>query len=576
MSYPAKRELLRQIAPRYQSASHAQRSVILDEFAAATGYARKYAIRLLTGPIRLPGEIRRPRVPRYGPAVGAALEVAWRAANGICAKRLVPFLPELVPALEHHGHLTLTAAVRDQLLSLSPATADRLLQPVRRGDQPRGLSTTRRGPLLKQQIPIRTFSGWDDARPGFMEADLVAHCGGQASGPFLHTLTVTDVATGWTECAPIRQRTPAAVLAALGRIRALLPLPLLGLDTDNGLEFINNELVDYCEREAITFTRGRVANKNDQCYVEQKNGNVVRQLVGYDRFEGERAARQMTELYRAVRLYVNVFQPSMKVRLKERDGSRVRKRYDAARTPCRRLLASGVLPAIVQVRLQTIAATLDPVALLQQIGRLQTALWQHAVFPEPVASMTAGSGAMPDGAAAVRFAAVACGLVAPTAAEATASAAGTLTGAPEPAPRKYQRTKKLKGPRLYRTRPDPFAGVEAEIEAWLAQYPDSTMKALFRELQRRHPGQFPDVQLRTLQRKLAKRRARAVLTFDDGWLAEERLGEQALPRPLRAVVVADEPGEVDHARRPAPAGPAATAGAGAGPRRGPLGGETTA
>jgi hypothetical protein len=319
-----------------------------------------------------------------------------------------------------------------------------------------------------------------------------------------------------------------------------------------------------------------VANKNDQCYVEQKNGNVVRQLVGYDRFEGERACRQMTELYRAVRLYVNVFQPSMKLRLKERDGGRVRKRYDAAQTPCRRLLASGVLPAAAQVRLQTIAATLDPVALLQQIGRLQTALWQHAVFPAPVASVTAGSWALPDGAAAVRFAAVACGLVAPTAAEATAAAAGTLTGAPGPAPRKYQRTKQLKGPRLYRTRPDPFAGVEAEIEAWLTRYPDSTMKALFRELQRRHPGQFPEVQLRTLQRKLAKRRAQAVLTFDDGWLAEERLGEGALPRPLRAVVVAEEPSEVAPARLPEPAGSAVTAGAGAGPRRGSLVGEATA
>src|SRR5215210_1569600 len=371
MSFQAKRELLRQVAPRYQAAPHGQRSVILDEFVAATGYARKYAIRLLTSPIIPPGWIKRPRPPRYGPAVREALEVAWRAANGICAKRLVPFLPELVPALERHGHLTLSDEVRAHLLALSPATADRLLRPARQAEQPRGLSTTRRGPLLKQQIPVRTFAGWDEARPGFMEADLVAHCGGWASGPFLHTLTLTDIATGWTECLSLQHRTPHDVIQALDRIRHLLPVPLLGLDTDNGGEFITTELMAYCEREGITFTRSRVAEKNDQCYVEQKNGTVVRQLVGYDRFEGERAYRQLTELYRAVRLYVNFFQPSLKLRCKEREGGRVRKRYDAAQTPCRRLLASGVLTADGQVRLQTIAETLDPVALLGQISQLQ-------------------------------------------------------------------------------------------------------------------------------------------------------------------------------------------------------------
>jgi hypothetical protein len=186
MSFRAKRELLVQVAPRYREAGHRRRSTILDEFVAATGYARKYAIRLLTGPVVAPaGPIRRPRARRYGPAVQAALAAAWTAANGICAKRLVPFLPELVPALERHGHLDLPAAIRRQLLALSPATADRLLRPLR--EQTRGLSTTKPGVLLKHQVPVRTFAEWTDVRPGFMEADLVAHCGGCAEGAFLYT-----------------------------------------------------------------------------------------------------------------------------------------------------------------------------------------------------------------------------------------------------------------------------------------------------------------------------------------------------------------------------------------------------
>src|SRR3954453_17660685 len=185
MSFRAKRELLVQVAPRYRAAGHAQKSVVLDEFVAATGYARKYAIRLLAQPVPKPAPIRRPREPRYGPAVREALHVAWTTANEICSKRLVPFLPELVEALERHGHLQLPADVRPLLLALSPATANRLLRPAR---QLHGLSTTKPGRLLKQQIPVRTFADWSDVRPGFLEADLVAHCGGGGGGGGVSTL----------------------------------------------------------------------------------------------------------------------------------------------------------------------------------------------------------------------------------------------------------------------------------------------------------------------------------------------------------------------------------------------------
>jgi hypothetical protein len=190
----------------------------------------------LTGLIREPAPIQRPRAPRYDAAVRDALAIAWEATNRLCGKRLVPFLPELVPSLERHGHLVLTEEVRARLLRLSPATADRLLRPLR---QPaRGVSTTKRGTLLKHQVPVRTFAQWDDVRPGFLEADSVAHCGGSIEGAYLHTLTLTDVATGWTECLALLHRTQHAVLQALDQARRLLPFPLLGLDTDNGGEFL--------------------------------------------------------------------------------------------------------------------------------------------------------------------------------------------------------------------------------------------------------------------------------------------------------------------------------------------------
>jgi hypothetical protein len=251
LSFKSKRELLLQIAPRYREASSTLKTVILDEFVAATGYARKYAIRLLSQPVPATLTIKRPRPPRYGPEVQEALHLAWMAANHICAKRLIPFLPTLVESLERHGHLQLSEQCRAQLLAMSPATADRILRPARKQER-RGIATTRSGPLLKQQIPVRTFAQWNDAKAGFMEADLVAHCGPSAEGPFLYTLTLTDIATGWTECLPLLNRNQEAVVAALKRARQLLPFPLLGLDTDNGVEFINMELLAYCEAEQLT------------------------------------------------------------------------------------------------------------------------------------------------------------------------------------------------------------------------------------------------------------------------------------------------------------------------------------
>jgi hypothetical protein len=509
MSHRAKRELLTQVFPRYQAAPHAQKSVILDEFLAATGYDRKYAIRLLSKkPVLPPGPIQRPRASRYGPEVVEALHLAWATLNEICSKRLVPFLPEVVPILERHEHLHLTEEVRALLLTISPATMDRLFQRYR---PPHGISTTKPGRLLKHQMPIRTFADWNDVRPGFCEADLVAHCGGLAEGAFLYTLTLTDVATAWTECLPLLHRTQESVVQALERARQLLPFPLLGLDTDNGSEFLNAQLLAYCEEKQITFTRGRTANKNDQCFVEQKNGSVVRQLVGYDRFEGERAYRQLGELYRAARLYVNFFQPSLKLLRKQRQGGRVQRSYAPARTPFQQILAADVLPADHRERLEEIYHALDPVRLKRQIELLQDALWRQAVFGRSNRPLPA------DGAAPleVRFSIDACG------------AADVLSPASAAPPlgrkRQYRRTPKSLGPRTYRTRPDAFAADWPDITEWLAHHPERTAKSIFQELQQRSPGQYPNAQLRTLQRRVKEWRATAILQFEVQWLDDEVL-----------------------------------------------------
>ncbi len=273
------------------------------------------------------------------------------------------FCQRLLSRLLRHGHLQLSEQCRSQLLSMSPATADRILRPCRKQER-RGISTTRSGTLLKKQIPIRTFQDWNEVKPGFLEADLVAHCGTQADGSYLYTLTLTDIATGWTECLPLLNRGESAVVAALKRSQQLLPFPILGIDTDNGGEFINMELMAFCEQAQITFTRGRPRRSNDQCYVEQKNGQIVRQVVGYDRFTGELAYRQLTELYRALRVYVNCFQPSMKLQAKQREGSKVHRTYDQAQTPMQRLLASGTVSAKKQHELQRITEALDPLRRL--------------------------------------------------------------------------------------------------------------------------------------------------------------------------------------------------------------------
>ena len=520
LSFRSKRELVLQIAPRYREASAALKTIILDEFVAATGYARKYAIRLLSHPAAPKLTMERPRAPHYGPEVQQALHLAWTTANHICAKRLIPFLPTLVDSLERHGHLHLSEQARTQLLSMSPATADRILQPYRKQER-HGISTTRSGTLLKKQIPVRTFHDWNETTPGFMEADLLAHCGLHADGSYLYTLTLTDIATGWTECLPLLNRGQEAVVAALKRAQQLLPFPLLGIDTDNGAEFINVELLAFCEQEHLTFTRGRPRRSNDQCYVEQKNGQIVRQVVGYDRFEGLLAYRQLTELYRALRVYVNCFQPSMKLQTKAREGSKVRRTYDQAQTPMQRLLASGVVSAKKHQELLRITEALDPLRLLTQLEHLQRALWRHAITP---------SSDHPETLAPLPFSVRQC-----------TEERVPIDGLPHTPPsllkrerkKKYQKTGR---PRDWRTRKDPFEGEWEQVTTWLTANPALTGVDIFHQLEQLSPGRYRPTQVRTLQRGLSKLRARLLVTFDDQW-GEEVLNGQAPAPELHAEVI---------------------------------------
>lgn len=373
MTKQGKRELLQSVRPRYLKANKPAKARILDEFTAATGYHRKYAIRLLRHGPKPKGLARRGRPKVYRGEVVTALERIWEICGRICSKRLQPFLPEIIAVLERQGELILAPPIKDQLLQMSRATIDRCLKPARL-PQRQGLSTTKPGSLLKSAIPVRTFADWDDVRPGFIEIDLVAHCYDSPAGTYLNTLTATDVSTGWTECLALPNKTQVAVSNAMLELRQRLPFPLLGIDSDNGSEFINDTLHRYCLGEQITFTRCRPYNKNDQAHVEQKNWSVVRKLVGYDRFETEAERQLLAELYRVWRLYVNFFQPVLKLVEKHREGRKVSKRYDQAATPYRRVLASSEVSLKDKAALISMYLTLNPVALRDRIDAITARL----------------------------------------------------------------------------------------------------------------------------------------------------------------------------------------------------------
>lgn len=370
----------RATATRYRSASKGTKKQILDELCATTGWHRDHArkaLRQALGP-RPVGRPRRkpakPRPPKYGEEVIAALRKVWAVMDCAAGKRMAPFMPEMVARLRACGELDISDETAVLLCAMSAATIDRRLGPDRRKLALKGRSGTKPGTLLKSQIPIRTWAQWDEQRPGFVEIDCVGHEGGDPSGDFCQTLTVTDIHTGWTETKAVKNKAQKWVFAALVDIRAAFPFPIKGIDSDNGSEFINHHLVRWCQEHKLTFTRSRSGNKNDGAHVEEKNWSVVRKAVGYHRYDTPAEQDLLNRLYGLLRLQNNFFSPSQKLIEKHRHGAKVTKRYDTAQTPYQRVLADPNVTKKTKAALTRQYKQLNPAQLRRDILDLQDEL----------------------------------------------------------------------------------------------------------------------------------------------------------------------------------------------------------
>jgi hypothetical protein len=480
ISQNTRRELLEVLRNRYRESERMEKRQILNEFVAVSGYHRKHAIRLLTTP-----ESGREQKPNgdysnlncgqriYDEAFKEALIVMWEAADRICGKRLKVIIPDLIEAMERHGHLKLDGEVRKHLLAASAATIDRLLKPIRK--QTKAKRRGHRSSRVSKEIPVRTFADWHEPDPGYFEIDFVAHGGGSMADSFIHTLAMTDVCSGWTECIPLLYREQSLVVAGLEALFRQIPFAVKGIDSDNDGAFINETLVAFCKRENLEFTRSRAYRKNDQAWIEQKNGAVVRRIVGHERFSGVLAGQALAHLYQTTHLYVNYFQPSFKLREKIRSGAKVRRIYHPPATPCERLLMHPSVAEEIKERLRAQRQQLDPLELLHHIREGQTAL--AALVSEE--SSREGPGR--------------------TTLDQFLSQLPRLWRSGEVRPTHHAKNERI---RDWRTRKDPFEAVWLDVLHWLQNDPDPTAKALFERLQQEHPGQFIDGQLRTLQRRV--------------------------------------------------------------------------
>ena len=376
MTARARREYAEVLQRRYQAADRHERGRLLDEYCRNTGAHRKAAIRRLrAGPARRGRPPGRPR--RYGPELLPILERLWVASDYLCGKLLAAILPRMLAAAERHG-LPVSPEVGAALRRASPATLDRLLRPLRRrrGRQPRRVAPALSG--VGRQVPLRTWSEWTRVRAGALQGDLVLHCGESTAGFYLATLVAIDVATAWTELQALWGLHHRRVTSAVHLIRQRLPFPLREWHSDNGSEFVNACLLTWCRHEGIRFTRGRPYQKNDQAWVEQRNGLLVRRLVGYDRFGSRAAFAVLDRLYGLLRLQHNFFRPVRKLRSKQRVGATVIKRYDAPQTPAQRVLAAGVLSPAQRAALAQQGHVLDPIALARDIQHTLDRLWKLA------------------------------------------------------------------------------------------------------------------------------------------------------------------------------------------------------
>jgi hypothetical protein len=481
-----RKELVAALQLRYSSAAFGDRIKILDEFVALTGYHRKHAIRLLREePAAM--KVTRERSRLYDEAVHQALTVLWEAADRVCGKRLKALIPKLVDAMERHGHLDLDPVIKAKLFQVSAATIDRMLANARL--QIDGQRKRRKGvgSAIRRSIPVRTFADWRDPPPGFFEIDMVEHCGGsKTDGEFVHTLTLTDIASGWTECVAMRTRNQMLVIEAFDKVAADLPFAMLGVDSDNDTAFMNQSVFDYCKGHGLEQTRSRAYKKNDQAWVEQKNGSVVRRLVGYGRLSGADAGNALAQLYASSRLYINFFQPSFKLKSKTRDGARVHKVYFAPATPCDRLLAHDSVEPAIKEKLKAQFNSLDPVRLLQEMRTAQQTLSDFAAYGVRAEAAPAGESDV-----AVFLASL---------------SSAWKEGEARPTHRKQPKAK-----HWWKTRVDPFADAWPVIEGWLIAEPAVSANELMDRLATMVPDAYASkAQLRTLQRRVKAWRAERV------------------------------------------------------------------
>ena len=484
ISMSARKELISALRVRYRSAAFSERIEILDEFVALTGYHRKHAIRLLRE--EATEKEARARNCVYDEAVRQTVTLLWEAADRVCGKRLKALIPLLVDAMERHGHLDLDPLVRCKLLQISAATIDRLLAGARSHIDGQRKRRKGVGAAIRRSIPVRTFADWRNPPPGFLEIDMVEHCGGPKSdGDFVHSLVLTDIASGWTECVAMRMRNQMLVIDALGKAAADLPFAMLGVDSDNDSAFMNQNVFDYCKAKGLEQTRSRAYKKNDQAWVEQKNGAIVRRLVGYGRLSGSVATQALAELYASSRLYINFFQPSFKLKSKTRDGARVHKIYHAPATPCDRLLAHEHIDALTKARLVVEFKSLDPVRLLQDIRHSQQILSDLAAHGVRAETPSAASG--------------------------LATFMASLSSAWKDGEVRPTHRKQPNATHWWRTRVDPFADAWPVIEGWMIAEPHITAQIVMDRLAAMIPEEYASkAQLRTLQRRIKAWRAERV------------------------------------------------------------------
>jgi len=360
--------LVRAFSKQYQKSTKRQRGITLDQLEKTTGYSRKHLGRLLLSPPK------RKKFSRVRPSpyrvILKPLEKLWAVSNYACGKRLVPMIPVYLEALVRFGEIKVSQCEKKLLLSVSVATADRLLTHERRKINLKGRPRTKPGTLLKHQIPIRTWAEWSDTKPGFLEIDSVHHCGASLHGEYAYTLDTTDVATGWNECAAHLGRGEQRTIGAMEEIERRLPFPLKGINFDSGGEFVNWHFVRWSQRKQITYSRSRETIKNDQAYVEQQNYSVVRRFVGYGRIDQPEQIKLLNQLYRELSDYQNFFQPVMKLKEKVRDGARVTRKYDLAKTAYQRVLERDEIPSQTKEKLIQRFKSLNPRKLLKEITKL--------------------------------------------------------------------------------------------------------------------------------------------------------------------------------------------------------------